>query len=77
MKVVVLVTMTLAIMAPVLGQQSEARLWKCITCNAQRLSKFMPDMNAGKEGCFSRGTEKKYKDHTWYGPYKTAIKSSF
>ena len=64
MKAVVLITMILAVMAPVLAQQSKFKLWECETCKTQRQSQFEPPRSAGDGGCVSaRG--QKFNNHIW------------
>jgi len=64
MKTIVLITMILAIMAPVLGQQSKFKLYECNRCSTQRQSQYSPPSYAGKGGCVSTsGNKSDY--HSW------------
>jgi hypothetical protein len=64
MKAIVLVTMILAIIAPVLGQTSKLKLYECHRCGQQRLAERTP---FGSDGgiCIDKHTGKKNSSHLW------------
>ncbi len=65
MKVVVLITMILAIMAPVVGQgRVPIRGWYCFYCNAERQGQSQPETDAGQGGCVAPIGTKRDK-HSW------------
>ena len=64
MKTAVLITMILAVMAPVLAQQSKFKLYECLICKAQRQSQFRPPTSAGKGGCVGSGGQR-FDFHNW------------
>jgi hypothetical protein len=65
MKVIVLITMILAIMAPVLGQGKKIpiRGWYCFYCTEERQGQTRPEDDAGPGGC--RQPLTKRDKHAW------------
>jgi len=64
MKAIILMTMILAIMAPVIGQTSKFKVYECLICKAQRQSQFRPPSSAGKGGCVGSGGQR-FDFHNW------------
>jgi len=64
MKLAVVITMILAIIAPVVAQTSKFKLYECIVCHSQRQSQFRPPTSAGKGGCVGSGGQR-FDFHNW------------
>jgi uncharacterized protein YdeI (BOF family) len=64
MKLAVVITMILAIIAPVVAQQSKFKLYECLICKTQRQSQFRPPSSAGKGGCVGSGGQR-FDNHNW------------
>jgi hypothetical protein len=64
MKTAVLITMILAVMAPVLAQGSKLKLYECFRCGQQRQAERTP---FGSDGgiCIDKHTGKKNPSHAW------------
>jgi hypothetical protein len=64
MKSVVLITMILAIIAPVFANQTRLRTYECYSCGVQRQNDVMPHPSDGG-ACIDKFTKKKRISHTW------------
>lgn len=64
MKAIILVTMILAVIAPVFSQGSKFKVWECLICKSQRTSQFRPPTSAGKGGCVGSGGQR-FDYHNW------------
>ena len=62
MKAIVLITMILAVMAPVVAQ-TRLRLYECYSCGQQKQADSQPSPYEGQ--CYDKHTGKKKISHTW------------
>ena len=62
-KLAVVITMILAIIAPVMAQTSKLKLYECYFCGQQKFNSSSPSSYEGQ--CFDKHTGKKRSSHNW------------